>query len=102
MKISVLSKDLGFWSQVPITVQRFDKIAYMDGPDDFEYEEELIWCNHAGATSEDIENEIINPNGADHVWLTKVSVCDKCDAFQRDNDEWWQDAPSEGDHGVLN
>lgn len=86
-EIFVHNKDLGFWTQTPITAQRFELV---DG------ELELVWCNHAGSESEEIESSIINPNGADHVWYTMIEVCDKCDAIKRPGDNYWEDAPIEG------
>jgi len=88
MKISVLNKDLGFLTEKPITVQRFE----FDGQED-----ELVWCNHAGAIEEEVDNEIPNINGRDIAWTDRVLVC-KFGAYRFLEQDNWQDAPIEGSH----
>jgi hypothetical protein len=68
MQIFVKNHDLGFWTQHEITAQKFEKI---DG------EMELVWCNHAGAITEELENCDYRSEGTD--WVTKqyIHVCDK-------------------------
>lgn len=86
-KIFINNKDLGFLTQEEVTVQRFEIV---DG------ERELVWCNHAGAIEESVENEMTNPNGHDITWWDKIVVCDKCEAYRFVGDNEWRDAPEEG------
>lgn len=85
MNIHVINKDLGFFTQEPITVQRFHS-----------FDRELEWCNHAGAETQETENTIYRPDDTDTVWIAKTLVCDKCGAYQLPNDSFWYDAPTEG------
>lgn len=88
MKIFVNNKDLGFFTATSITVQRFAEI--IDG------ERELIWCNHAGAVSEKVENQIDRIDQPDITWTSYVLVCDKCPAYKKEGEDFWEDAPFEG------
>lgn len=87
MNILVRNKDLGFFTQKDVTVQRFAKI---DG------EIELLWCNHAGATSEEVENCDYKSEGTD--WVTKqyIYACDKCPATRDEYSTYWDDCPADG------
>lgn len=88
MKVYVKSLDMGFWTQEPITVARYQ----VDGD-----EKELVWCNHAGAEEEEVENQIYRIDHPDIVWTDKVLVC-KCGAYRFLNDSYWSDAPIDGEH----
>lgn len=85
MKIYVNNHDLGFFTTVPITVQRFwPANKYMN------IDKELLWCNHAGA--EEYEGE-------DFFGVVYSTLkCDKCDAYRPQNSDMWEDSPSEGVH----
>ena len=81
-KIPVKNKDLGFWTQEPITVYRKE-------------DDTIVWCNHDGYTTETEENTIYRIDSPDLTFNTVVDTCNKCSAW-RTLDEPWQDAPSEG------
>jgi hypothetical protein len=81
-KIFVNSKDHGFLTEEPITVQSG---YWEDG--EFVLEE----CNHAGYIVERVESEHVNPRGQDMVWYTTTHYCDKenCGAYRfADDGEW--------------
>lgn len=88
-KIFVKSKDLGFFTQTNITVQRFEIV---DG------DRELVFCNHANATEEVVEHETFTPSGKEIVWAYKITTCDKsnCDAWKREGSSIWEDTPYRG------
>lgn len=91
--IFVHNRDLGFFTQTPITVQGFQKNS--DG------EEELMWCNHANADAERIEVMAMEwdrelgylPTGTawEDCWK-----CDKCDAYRFIDAKEWENAPFDG------
>ncbi len=87
MQIFIKNHDLGFWTQNEITAQKFEKI---DG------EIELVWCNHAGATTEELEHCDYRSEGSD--WVTKryIRVCDKCGATRDEYSNYWENAPEQG------
>lgn len=91
--IHIRNKDLGFFTQKEITVQRFASDIGAD-PDD----KEMIWCNHAGAIEDEIEQGIVRVDKPDIVWVERILECDKCTAWKHENDDRWQDAPYEGIH----
>lgn len=79
MKIDVNNKDLGFFTQEPITVQSITR------------EGEVLFCNHAGAGEQDLISEMYNPVTEEHKqWTTSVLVCDKCGAVKRKYEDWEQ------------
>lgn len=79
-KIFVKTHDFGFWTQEPVTVQ-------------VKYNGELMSCDHAGATEEEIINEMYNPVTEEHKqWTTPILVCDKCGSTKRPDENWWEDA----------
>lgn len=82
--VYVRSLDFGFWTAESVTVQKFD------GNND------LLWCNHAGATEETEQNQIDRIDEPDIVWESKVMVCDKCPAYRHVGDTEWHDAPLDG------
>lgn len=86
MKIDVRSFDLGFFTEVPITVQRFYKDAY---------DEELIWCNHDGANFQESNNESYL-NDRVITWASRILVCNKCGAYQHEGENYWYEAPENG------
>lgn len=83
--IFVKDKDLGFFTQTEIPVQRYETI---DG------EKTLVWCNHAGAEIEQVEKNSYNPDGVDDVWFETVHTC-TCGAVKWE-DNLWEDTPEEG------
>lgn len=89
MKVYVKSLDMGFWTQEPITVARYQ----VDGD-----EKELVWCNHARAEEEEVENNVPRPDQPDIVWTDRVLVCRKCGAYKFEKETNWWDAPIEGEH----
>lgn len=91
-KITILNKDLGFWTQEPITVQRFHTVNYPDG----DFEKELVWCNHADAELISVYGEASRLTKPDITIITKIWICPKCEAYRQDGDSYWQDAPVEG------
>ncbi len=88
MKINVIHKDFGYFSEVPITVQRFEP--------DWDGDMELVWCNHAGAESETFEKMVPRIDQPDIVWEDSILVCLKCGAFQRSYERTWEDTPVGG------
>jgi hypothetical protein len=87
MNVFVRNYDLGFFTQEPITVQKFE----------IEDDEPVVsWCNHAGAESETVENQIDRIDEPDICWTSTIMVCDKCGAYKLEGESWWQDAPFEG------
>lgn len=93
MKIYVHNKDLGFWTQEPIPVTR-----YATQYDEDDFDRELVWCNHAGAEEEEVENEINRIDQPDITWTDRVLVCRKCGAYKFEKETDWWDAPIEGAH----
>ena len=91
MKIFVKSEDFGFWTQEDITVQRVDFHEDEDEP-----YKDVLWCNHAGATEEDTESEYMRSDGTVMEISNKALICDKCYAYKCLDEEYWQDAPTEG------
>ena len=83
IKIPVKSKDFGWWSQEPITVHRKE-------------DDTIIWCNHHGAVAETQENTIHRIDEPDIDWQTSVEICDKCQAYKIEGDDYWQESPVEG------
>lgn len=94
MKIQVNSKDFGWLSAQPITIQKFDEYD-----DDGEHYQELLWCNHAGAEETTIDCGYPDSIIGDFVDDDRQAlVCDKCESYRfLDRDEW-EDAPTEGKH----
>lgn len=90
-KIFIKNKDLGFFTEHPITAQKFQRV---DG------ELELVWCNHAGAYTDSIEVCDYKSEGNDWVTYDDVLVCDRCGAFKRDYENYWEDCPEEGVYDV--
>lgn len=89
--IHIQNKDLGFWTQEHITVQRFIPA------EDKEDEPELVWCNHDGAEEEELTNHVPVVDGYDMEWSAWVLICDKCPAQKFvDHDDGWDGAPFEG------
>lgn len=86
-QIFINNKDLGFWTQQEITAQRFELI---DG------DPELCWCNHAGAIQETVHNQIDRIDEPDICWTSTILVCDKCPAWRKEYEPYWEDAPYEG------
>lgn len=85
--INVRSRDLGFFTQSPITAQRFDEV---DG------EQALVWCDHAGAIQETDTVEHPRIDEPDIVYDVELMVCDKCPAWRRVGETAWEDAPEDG------
>lgn len=85
MKINVTNKDLGFFTQDFISVKR------LEGG-------EIIFCNHAGANEEEVINYYYTPDARDLEWKSTLLVCDKCEAYKPDNQDYWENAPEEGRH----
>lgn len=83
MKIFVNNKDLGFFTQEEITAQ----IVSPEG--------ELLFCNHAGAVEEHQEDDFLG-TPIDRY----VTFCDKCEAYKREGDNYWENAPFEGVHNA--
>lgn len=88
--ISVKNKDLGFWTQEPISVKRMETI-------NDEGEQEVIYCNHDGAEEREVENETYRADQPDIVWTSRPLICE-CGAYKLEGDNYWQDAPVEGKH----
>lgn len=86
MKINVLNKDFGFLTEEAITVQRYD------------FEGNLVFCNHAGAIEETASVDIPRIEQQDISFMVTTLVCDKCEAYQRQGEDQWEDAPLEGKH----
>ena len=84
--ITILNKDLGFFTESTVTIQRFDE------------EGDLIWCNHAGAEEEEAYNQVDRVDQSDLTWTEIIKVCDKCGAWQFDGDREWHEAPMDGVH----
>lgn len=80
--IQVKIIDKNGWFEDNITVQRYE-------------DEVLTSCDHAGAELETIENEMHFPS-RDITYKTRAFVCNKCDAWQDEDDNEWHDAPGEG------
>jgi hypothetical protein len=74
-----------------VTVQRFEQIIEDD-------DAVLVYCNHAGATEEDYENEIYYPEGPSQTYIATQLVCDKCEAYRYLGENYWHEAPEEGAH----
>lgn len=91
MKIQVNFKDYGFFSQTPITVQRIDWHK-----DEGEGYKDVLWCNHDGHEIQENTRQIINVDSQDQEWTTNDLVCDKCEAYKPEHEDYWQDAPFEG------
>lgn len=87
--IAIMNRDLGFFTEKPITAQRFE-VVDEDGT------RELVWCNHAGAEVEEVENDIIRPEGIDSVYISRYLQCDKCEAYKPEGTDHWHEAPNEG------
>lgn len=81
MKILVKSKDYGFFTAKPVTVQ-------------VSYKGELIACNHDGYEEEDHVGESIRPDDTIRRWFEVHEVCDKCYAWRVKGDEEWNDEPA--------
>lgn len=84
MRIVVDNKDYGFFSEKPITVQVIDP------------NEGVVWCNHDGAEEETVSFDHYNPDGQDMTHTENITYCDKCEAFKREYEDEWEDAPFEG------
>lgn len=87
--IYVKNFDFGFFTEIPITVQKFEDNA--DG------EAELVYCNHAGAVEEESTFDSVGFNGQHIQTTSKALACNKCDAYSLDNGSSWEDAPFEGE-----
>lgn len=86
-QIIVTNKDI--WD-TPVTVQGFETV-------DDDGTKSLLWCNHAGAENDVIEDDYSNPFGADWYSTFDVMQCDKCEAYQLIRGEFeWMDAPVGG------
>lgn len=84
MKITVLHKDYGWFSQIPVPVTRREN-------------DDLLWCNHDGAIEEDITSQTWSYEREDVIeWTDVVMVCGKCGAYRPINEDFWQEAPIEG------
>jgi len=80
MKVLVRSRDYGFFTSKPVTVQ-------------VRYKGELISCNHEGYYEDQHDYDIIRPDDTiTTVWNT-YEVCDKCNAYRQLGGEEWQDEP---------
>jgi hypothetical protein len=92
-KIYVKDRDYGFLNQIEIPVVRREEVD--EGVFD------IVYCNHAGAEEVEEEHQTNNIDAPDMVWIVRALVCLKCHAFKRDGDDYWQDAPVEGEHGSI-
>lgn len=91
MKINVLHKDYGFFSEIPITVQKIDWHK-----DEGEGYKDVYWCNHDGFTIEqDTIHHAFN-DGTSSEYSINFYKCDKCDAYRFEDEDYWQEAPFEG------
>lgn len=90
-QIYIKNKDLGWWSEQPITVQRFETIYNED-----DFDKELVWCNHAGFEEKEVENEYHTPDARTLEWTDRILICPKCGAYKMVWDEYWQDSPIQG------
>lgn len=81
--ITINNKDLGFLTQEPITVQRFETV-------DDDGTQELVYCDHARST--ELEEESLSG----HAFM--VMYCDKCPASKLVGESYWNDAPVNGKH----
>lgn len=108
-RIAIAIKDSDLWGfGVPVTTQRLDKASECCGAqvNKFGYCEdckehadpnnEVVWCNHAGAREEDYEQTFHNPYGADTTSFITILKCDKCEAWKRADEDFWSEAPFEG------
>lgn len=82
-KIWIKSKSWGDFSAEPITVTRT-------------YENQVIYCNHAGAEEESFDDEHHFSDGETVTTRTEYSKCDKCGAYWTSHEPWWHDAPENG------
>lgn len=89
MHIHIQNRDLGFFTQEAVTIQKFE---VTDG------EKTLVWCNHAEAETQEIVNEIYRPDQADIVWKSSVLVCYRCGAYKGEDNNFWEDEPELGIH----
>lgn len=80
MKVYVKSRDYGFFTSKPITVQ-----VRRGG--------ELVHCNHDGYQEDDHDFDIIRSDDTIRTVTNKYDVCDKCYAYRLTGDEEWQDEP---------
>lgn len=106
-KIFVHNRDLGFFTQENIPVQRFDESSWCCGAevnkfgfcsdckDNAEPRHELIWCNHAGAEEIHSTHEENRQDQPDIVYPISYLQC-KCGAYKREHDNYWENAPFEG------
>jgi len=85
MRIVISNKDFGDFTSHPITVQRIDS------------QEGVIYCNHDGADYEDNVVHHAYNDGSDSEYVERILACDKCEAFKREHDNQWEDAPFEGE-----
>lgn len=88
MKINVIKKDLGYFTQEPITVQRIEKLDDEDT--------EVVFCTHAGAVEE--EKETWPTNYDDRTYIVTTLVCDRCGAYKVGDENIWNNAPERGKH----
>lgn len=88
--IYVKNKDFGFWTQEPISVKRMETI-------NDEGEQEVVYCNHAGAEEREEQHETYRQDQEDIVYKSRMLVCE-CGAYKLEGDNYWQDAPVEGKH----
>lgn len=86
-KIHVRNRDLGFFTQTLITVQRFE---IEDG------DPVVVWCNHAGAIEEEYDVQINNVDRLDEVYQQTIIACNKCGASRLPGENYWENAPFEG------
>lgn len=108
MNIYVKSEDFGFWTQVEIPVVRYDESSECCGApvtetgfctdckDNAEPRKEIIFCNHGGAETEEVENQVNRIDQPDIVWTSKIVVCEKCGAWRHEGERDWEEAPFEG------
>lgn len=80
MKIHVNSRDYGFFTTKPVTVQ-------------VKYKGELIGCNHDGYFQDDHDFDIIRSDDTIRTVSNRYDVCDKCYAYRLVGEEEWQDEP---------
>lgn len=85
-KIYVRSEDLGFFTQEEVTVVIRDE------------NNEILYCTHAGAKEETETHHYYTPDARDLEYEVTISVCDKCEAWKKDDGLGWEDSPINGEH----
>lgn len=84
MNIDVRSFDLGFLTEEPIAVVRYDE------------DKEIVWCNHAEVEEVTDTHDIYRPDLPDISYTVKLIVCTKCGAHRNEYENYWFNSPVEG------